>query len=589
MINVFLTSDMPRLESLDDRKELVTHWSRPYEYAFANFYIDPDDVVLDACCGYVYGFTHYLARRCKKVVGVDLTPEIMELPELPNLSFVKSDIRTYRGEELFDKIFCISALEHMGCEGNIGKCNTYVAFEALQNMHKLLKNGGKVILTVDHPLDSTSLCGLDAYTFRDMAYQAGFIFEGGCPDYDVPENVLYSGSTWNIFSYTAVLVKHDIMPNKPKYKERPEVVLPKLIPMKWSLCLIVKNEAERIQACLDSTKDLFEEFCVTDTGSTDDTVSILKTYQMDKMKISHFTWIDDFAAARNFSFSKATGDFIMWLDADDVLPEESYQTLKRLKADMADGKIQGDGYMFRYLYGCLDFFRLRLVRRSMNYRWYEPIHEYIQHQGSIITIPQIVVQHTRVHSNGDRNLKILEKNRFSCTARAKYYYGRELIEHKRFVEAYKVLTKVVQNWDGWSEDLLNACNLLGHLLQDIPGLMKQVKETDVCRVVRQAFKHDIRPESLYIIATEKLKAKQYVEAIRFFKLCIATPTEVGTVTGFIDKRYETFFPALQLTVCYFELKNMKEALAWHNKCLELEPEHPSVLQNEEFFKKHRKS
>jgi len=53
-----------------------------------------------------------------------------------------------------------------------------------------------------------------------------------------------------------------------------------------------------------------------DTGSTDDTIDIAKRYTQ---KIYDFPWVDDFAAARNFAFSKATRQYCMWLDADDIL------------------------------------------------------------------------------------------------------------------------------------------------------------------------------------------------------------------------------------------------------------------------------
>ena len=354
--------------------------------------------------------------------------------------------------------------------------------------------------------------------------------------------------------------------------------------MKWSLCMIVKNEEDNIAKCLDSTGDLFDEFCIVDTGSTDSTWDILMNYPTTKhLNLCVFKWIDDFAAARNYSFFQATGDFIMWLDADDIIPESSYLALRQLKDDMVQGKINADAYMFRYFYGELDFYRLRLVRRSLQYQWEEPIHEYIVHKGAISTVPQVIIQHTRTHTNGDRNIKILEKHKNHCTPRATYYFGRELIEHKRYAEAYKVLAKFVKTDLGWNEDLLNACNLLGHLLQDILGLKKEVREVDICRIVRQAFKYDIRPETCYIIGAEKLNGKHYGDAIRWLKLAMATPTEVGVVTGFIDKRYQEFFPALKLVVAYWEIKDYKQAYLWHEQCKKYEPNHASVLQNEECF------
>ena len=85
-----------------------------------------------------------------------------------------------------------------------------------------------------------------------------------------------------------------------------------------SLCMIVKNEEDNIGNCLDNIKDLVDEIIIVDTGSTDKTKEIVKKYTD---KIYDFEWVDDFSKARNYSFSKATKDYIFWLDADDILLE----------------------------------------------------------------------------------------------------------------------------------------------------------------------------------------------------------------------------------------------------------------------------
>ena len=72
-----------------------------------------------------------------------------------------------------------------------------------------------------------------------------------------------------------------------------------------SLCMIVKNEELVLGRCLESIKDLVEEIIIVDTGSTDKTKEIAKLYTNN---IYDFKWINDFSAARNFSFSKATKD-----------------------------------------------------------------------------------------------------------------------------------------------------------------------------------------------------------------------------------------------------------------------------------------
>jgi Glycosyltransferases involved in cell wall biogenesis len=93
-----------------------------------------------------------------------------------------------------------------------------------------------------------------------------------------------------------------------------------------SLCMIVKNEEKNIGECLKSAEGLADEIIVTDTGSTDKTVEIAQSYGA---KIEHFAWIKDFAAARNHSISKATSRWIIWLDADDRLPEKRLRSFAR--------------------------------------------------------------------------------------------------------------------------------------------------------------------------------------------------------------------------------------------------------------------
>ncbi|MBQ2578818.1 MAG: glycosyltransferase family 2 protein, partial [Lachnospiraceae bacterium] len=85
-----------------------------------------------------------------------------------------------------------------------------------------------------------------------------------------------------------------------------------------SLCMIVKNEEMVLERCLESIHDLVDEIIIVDTGSTDDTKSIAAKYTR---LIYDFSWVDDFSKARNFAFSKATGDYIYSCDADEVLDD----------------------------------------------------------------------------------------------------------------------------------------------------------------------------------------------------------------------------------------------------------------------------
>ncbi|WP_224959679.1 glycosyltransferase [Geomonas subterranea] len=83
-----------------------------------------------------------------------------------------------------------------------------------------------------------------------------------------------------------------------------------------SLCMIVKDEAHDLAAALDSLRGLADELVVVDTGSTDRTRDIARIFGA---RLFEFPWTGSFADARNFSLAQAAGDWILVLDADEVL------------------------------------------------------------------------------------------------------------------------------------------------------------------------------------------------------------------------------------------------------------------------------
>ncbi|MBD2040866.1 glycosyltransferase [Microcoleus sp. FACHB-672] len=90
-----------------------------------------------------------------------------------------------------------------------------------------------------------------------------------------------------------------------------------------SLCMIVKNESQNLPRCLASAQPYVDEIIVVDTGSEDNTLEIAARYGA---KIGYFNWCDDFSAARNYSLSLVSGDWILVVDADEelVINSESF-------------------------------------------------------------------------------------------------------------------------------------------------------------------------------------------------------------------------------------------------------------------------
>lgn len=92
-----------------------------------------------------------------------------------------------------------------------------------------------------------------------------------------------------------------------------------------TLSMIIKNEEKFLEDCLNSVKGLVDEIVIVDTGSTDNSLEIAKKHSA---KIFHFDWINDFAAARNFALKQSSGKWILYLDADERLDQESIQEIK---------------------------------------------------------------------------------------------------------------------------------------------------------------------------------------------------------------------------------------------------------------------
>ncbi len=94
--------------------------------------------------------------------------------------------------------------------------------------------------------------------------------------------------------------------------------------MRISLCMIVCNESEHLAGALQSVAPLVGEIIVLDTGSSDGSQEIARSFGA---RVIEWEWVDDFAAARNAAIAEATGDFILILDADERIAERDHATI----------------------------------------------------------------------------------------------------------------------------------------------------------------------------------------------------------------------------------------------------------------------
>ena len=147
-----------------------------------------------------------------------------------------------------------------------------------------------------------------------------------------------------------------------------------------SLCMIVKNEEKLLKRCLDSYRPICDEIVIVDTGSTDRTKEIAAGYTD---LIYDYPWNNDFAAARNFAFSKANCDYIFSADADEVLDEENRRQFLNLKQVLVPEidivqMIYVNSKSHNTVYNFEEEYRPKLFKRLRTFEWISPIHETVR-------------------------------------------------------------------------------------------------------------------------------------------------------------------------------------------------------------------
>ncbi len=145
-----------------------------------------------------------------------------------------------------------------------------------------------------------------------------------------------------------------------------------------SVCVITKNEENNLEKCLKSVKSIADEIIVVDTGSTDKTLEIAQQFTNN---IFHFEWIYNFSTARNFALEKATGQFILSIDADEYLLNSNIliETLKNPKQDTG-GWLVNVISEIKNEYGQTEKMQsslLRLFRNKQEIRFKGIIHEQV--------------------------------------------------------------------------------------------------------------------------------------------------------------------------------------------------------------------
>ena len=348
-----------------------------------------------------------------------------------------------------------------------------------------------------------------------------------------------------------------------------------------SLCMIVKNEEDVLERCLSSVQSLVDEIIIVDTGSTDKTKDIAVKFTDH---VYDFVWNDDFAAARNISFEKATMNYCMWLDADDVILEKDQAELKAVKAKMTGSE---DIVMLPY-HTAFDekgnptfiYYRERIVKNCGRFLWEGEVHETITPSGQV-RYENAAVTHKKMKlGNPDRNLRILEKKKNSGTPlspRQKFYYGQELYFHQQYENARLALEDFLDDDGGWLENKLEACGLIANCYNQMGNPEQAAK------ILAESLLLDMpRAELCCQLGEYFLKKEKFLQASFWYEVA-RNRTPNPKSGGFVRMEYYGYIPNIQLAVCYDRLGQWEKAKMFNECAAVFKPDSEAVKQNRIYF------
>ncbi len=354
-----------------------------------------------------------------------------------------------------------------------------------------------------------------------------------------------------------------------------------------SLCMIVKDEEEMLPRCLAAVAPAVDELVVVDTGSSDRTIEIAESFGA---RVIERPWTGSFADARNASFDAATGDWLLYLDADEVLVADDVERLRALSGrtwreafylveTSYTGEL-GDGVAATHT-------ALRLFRSRPEYRFSGRLHEQIaetlptnlpeRFESSAVRVEHFgylgAVRDAKEKSR--RNIELLLRQRDEGNVDLPFLHFNLGSEYSAIGDAPAALREFERAWELIERDAGSAGRGF------TPALATRlVKALRICGRQEEAIERAQdaldRFPGLTDLVYEQAAAAQALgrteDALAHYELCIAMGDAPSRYTATIGAG--SFLPALAIAELRLEQGNSGEAVALLDRTI---AEHPGFF------------
>lgn len=329
-----------------------------------------------------------------------------------------------------------------------------------------------------------------------------------------------------------------------------------------SLTMIVRDEESILGRVLGQAATFCDEIVIVDTGSQDHTSEVAREAGA---RVLDFVWSDDFAASRNASLNACRGDWVLWLDADDIVTPDVQAAIRTAKREVLTDDLDAIITPYRYSFAAetgectLSFHRERLVRRVPELHWVGAVHEVLMIPGSrVLHREDLYIEHhpdpTKRESNSRRNLHIIERvvQAGDRSSRTLYYYACELRDAGRDAEALEVYAAYLQDpgaeWEQYTALIsMSECSeRLGRSEEAVKHLYAAVRL------------NPSRAEAFFGLGWRYFEHKEWAKALPFYSAAAAV--EAPTL-GFVSPPNYTWRSWDYISVCLANVGRYEESIS----------------------------
>lgn len=355
---------------------------------------------------------------------------------------------------------------------------------------------------------------------------------------------------------------------------------------KIALAMIVKGtkeEAELLDRCLESAKEFVDGIFITGTHMKgqpfDEVVDVQNVTERHHGNYFNFEWVNDFAAARNFSFAQVPKDYdyIFWLDADDVLRKGD--VMRELI-----GSNKQDCYSMWYQYAhdeegniTVAHQKVRIVKNDGSFKWVGKLHENLMTGRS--ANPYLLVGADVLHlstaerheGNNERNLEIALGARDEKDPRTLWNVANSLLSCSKFPEALKEFDLFLGSSQSEEEKYIAFLRK-----SEVLWMLKRPWEAIDTLRYAIGFKPKY-PDAYTKMGQFLISMKQYEKAIEYLSKALQEEPPFFSIVVFNPRDYD-YEPIRMLAECHYNLNRMDEALKYYELCCRIYPKNERLKE-----------